>query len=219
MKLFNRIGKARGLILEVKVMFWDTFAGVYDLFENAYNGKVNREFTTRVASYINSGDQVLECACGTGMISSKVAPKCERLIATDFSQNMLKKASKKCRKYSNASFEFGNIMELNFEDESFDKVIAGNVIHLLDEPYKAIGELLRVCKVGGKVIIPTYVTGEGKAKGSKLIKLFKKIGGNFKVEFNSESYKEFFKKGGIEVSEFNMVEGRMGCYIAVIEKK
>ena len=200
-------------------MFWDTFAGVYDLFENAYNGKVNRKFTSEVAGYINKTDKVLECACGTGMISSKVAPNCESLIATDFSQNMLKQASKKCSKFNNVSFEFGNIMELRFEDESFDKVIAGNVIHLLDEPYKAIDELLRVCKKGGKVIIPTYVTGEGKAKGSKLIKLFKKIGGNFKVEFDSNSYKEFFKKGGIEVSEFNLVEGRMGCNIAIIEKK
>lgn len=200
-------------------MFWNKIAGVYDLFENIYNGKVNREFTSRVASYINNGDKVLECACGTGMISKKVAPKCSSFIGTDFSSNMLKQASKKCSRIPNTSFEFGNIMSLSFADESFDKVIAGNVIHLLDEPYKAIEELLRVCKPGGKVIIPTYVTGEGKAKGSKLIKLFKKAGGNFKVEFDSESYREFFAKGGYTDVTYELVEGRMGCNIAVIEKK
>ena len=29
-------------------------------------------------------------------------------------------------------------MELKCRDEAFDKVVAGNVIHLLDEPYKAL---------------------------------------------------------------------------------
>ncbi len=42
-------------------------------------------------------------------------------------------------------------------DESFDVVIAANVIHLLDDPYKALSELDRVCRPGGKLIIPTYV--------------------------------------------------------------
>ena len=200
-------------------MFWNAIAGVYDLFENIYNGKVNREFPLHVASLIEAGDEVLECACGTGTISSKVAPKCKSLIASDFSPKMLLEAKKKCAEFDNCVFEEGNIMKLRFEDCVFDKVIAGNVIHLLDEPFVALEELLRVCRVGGKVIIPTYVTAEGKANGSVLIKAFKKMGGNFKAEFNIESYKEFFKKGGYEDVEFDVVEGRMGCAIAVIEKK
>ena len=37
-------------------------------------------------------------------------------------------------------------MNLEYDDESFEKVVAGNVIHLLDEPRKAFEELFRVCK-------------------------------------------------------------------------
>lgn len=46
----------------------------------------------------------------------------------------------------------------------FGKNYNGRVIHLLDDPYKALSELDRVCKAGGKMIIPTYVNKD-KAKG------------------------------------------------------
>ena len=43
-------------------------------------------------------------------------------------------------------------MRLEFPDESFDAVVAANVIHLLDELRKALGKLDRVCRRGGRII-------------------------------------------------------------------
>lgn len=51
-------------------MFWDTIAGVYDLFENIYNGKVNKKLCREVAELISAEDEVFECACGTGMLTA-----------------------------------------------------------------------------------------------------------------------------------------------------
>lgn len=73
---------------------------------------------------------------------------------------MLKKAKKKCKKLNNVEFVWADITHLNYEDGSFDKVVAGNVIHLLDDPYSALKELERVCRVGGQLIIPTYINME-----------------------------------------------------------
>ena len=81
-------------------MFWDKIAGVYDLFGNVYNGKVNRKLCTLISESIYQSDVVLECACGTGMISEAIAPVCKSLTATDFSEGMLKRAKKKCRAFS-----------------------------------------------------------------------------------------------------------------------
>lgn len=64
-------------------MFWDRVSGFYDFFETIYNGKVYRGVGKKVAEEIESGDIVLECACGTGAISKYIAPKCRQLIATD----------------------------------------------------------------------------------------------------------------------------------------
>ncbi len=46
-------------------MFWDRISGLYDLFENIYNGKNYKALGVKVAGYIDKTDLVLECACGT----------------------------------------------------------------------------------------------------------------------------------------------------------
>lgn len=204
------------VIFMFKKSFWDSVAGVYDLFERAYNKKCYDSTGDRVAREINADDIVLECACGTGSITRPVAKKCRKLIAVDMSVNMMKQARKNCADCGNILFRKANIMALKAKDNTFDKVVAGNVIHLLDEPYKAVDELLRVCKKGGKVIIPTYIN-MGKDSSEFLIKLFDLAGAHFAKQFNYDSYKDFFIKGGYDVT-FDVVDGKMPCAVAVIRK-
>ena len=127
-------------------MFWDKVSPVYDLFEVIYNNRVYCNTGKAVADYIAASDIVLECACGTGAISQYIAPKCKMLIATDLSEGMLKHAAQKCAKFENTKFRYADLTHLKCSDCRFDKVVAGNVIHLLDEPELAVKELLRVCK-------------------------------------------------------------------------
>ncbi len=199
-------------------MFWDKVSPLYDLFENVYNRKVYNGTGEKVAELIESDDMVLECACGTGAISIYIAAKCKSLIATDFSDGMLKQASKKCRKYHNVTFRKADITKLDFADMSFDKVVAGNVIHLLLEPEKALHELERVVKSGGKIIIPTYIN-MSKGTGKAAVKFIKLLGANFKRQFDFDSYKQFFADKGYSSVEYNIVDGRMPCAIAVITKE
>lgn len=200
-------------------MFWDKAAGLYDLFENIYNGKVNKQLCVEVAELMEQSDKVLECACGTGMITKSIAHKCTEVIATDFSEGMIKQATKNCMAFSNVTIKQGNIMKLEYEDEIFDKVVAGNVIHLLDEPYVALAELERVCKTGGKIVIPTYVNNENAGKTKLFVKLIEKLGAGFKCQFNYGTYQEFFAKAGYGHAEYKLVQGKMPCAIAVITKR
>lgn len=196
-------------------MFWDKISGLYVFFEKAYNGKVYKELGKRVAEEIEQDDIVLECACGPGSISKHIANRCRKLIATDFSTGMLKQAAKNCKKYSNMEIKRADIMHLKCSDGKFDKVVAGNVIHLLDEPYAALKELERVCKTGGKIIIPTYVN----AYSRKTVKLYNYMGADFKREFDIDSYKEFFEKAGYKNIEYFIIKGKMPCAIAIITKQ
>lgn len=199
-------------------MFWDKVAGLYNLFENIVNGKVNRQLCIEVAELMEESDRVLECACGTGMITKYIAPRCKEVLATDFSTGMLKQAQKNCKELRNVKIKRANIMELKYKDESFDKVVAGNVIHLLEEPDKALEELLRVCKKGGKVIIPTYVNKENSGKSSVLVRVLQKLGAGFQCQFNYETYKDFFAKAGYANVEYKLVSGKMPCAIAILTK-
>jgi len=199
-------------------MFWDKAAAFYDIFENYYNGEVNRNLVREVSDIIEKNDRVLECACGTGMISKGIAGRCKELIITDYSEGMLNQARKNCSEFHNVKVEKADIMKINYDDSVFDKVVAGNVIHLLDDPYGALAELVRVCKKGGKVIIPTYINNENAGKPGLFIGLLERFGADFKKQFDFDTYKQFFAESRVGNVEYRLVSGKMPCAIAVIEK-
>lgn len=124
---------------------------------------------------------------------------------------------KKLRSIGNTTISYADITKLDYPNESFDKVVAGNVIHLLDDPYAALEELLRVCKKKGKVIIPTYINMTNGKQGP-IVKLLERFGAGFKRQFDFTSYKKFFEEAGYKDVSYCIVEGRMPCAIAVIKK-
>ena len=128
-------------------------------------------------------------------------------------------ASKKHRAYSNVEFREGNILEIEYPNETFDIVVAANVIHLLDEPYKALKELDRVCRKGGKIIIPTYTNKNEKGKISGFASTVGKAGADFKRQFTYDTYMEFIKKAGYENVEYSLFEGKIPCAVAMIMKQ
>ena len=199
-------------------MFWDRISPLYDLFENVYNHRVYAGTGRKVAEFIDSTDFVLECACGTGAITVCIAEKCRKLVATDFATGMLRQAARKCRKYGNVKFKRADITNIKCRSDRFDKVVAGNVIHLLPDPGKALAELERVAKPDGKIIIPTYIN-MSKSSAGLAVKFVELLGADFKKQFDLDSYKAFFEEMGYQDVEYHVVDGRMPCAIAVITKE
>ena len=199
-------------------MFWDNVAWVYDIFANGINRKANRALCKAVAQLIDPEDEALECACGTGLLSGVIANRCKSLVATDFSVNMLKRAARKYRSLPNITFEPCDILQLPYPDARFTVVIAANVIHLLDSPEKALQELSRVCRPGGRIILPTYMnrTQSGKLGGTS--RAIKTAGADFKREFTPETYRAFLTNAGFPDAQFTHCEGKIPCEIAVLQK-
>ena len=86
-------------------MFWDSVAGVYDLFVNVVNRRTHMALRKIVANLIQPSDNVLECACGTGLLTGVIAQKCARLTATDFAPKMLARAKKNCAAFDNITIK------------------------------------------------------------------------------------------------------------------
>ena len=196
-------------------MFWDRVAPLYDFFENTFNRGVYDGTGVAVAQLVGPADEVLECACGTGTISTFLAPMCKRLVATDFSEGMLKQARKKLAKYRNATVERADITCLHYEDASFDIVIAGNVIHLLPDPGAVMRELERVVRPGGTIVVPTYVKRRPSKQGI-IPKILARLGVDFKEQFDVDSYRAFFEKMGYRNVTYTVIDGRIPCVIASI---
>ena len=105
---------------------------------------------------------------------------------------------------------------MRFADDSFDKVVAGNVIHLLPNPQTALKELERVCKPGGKLIIPTYINNSADSSRAA-VRFLEAIGAKFNRQFDRKTYRDFFAEMGYSDVKYYIVNGRMPCDIAIID--
>lgn len=199
-------------------MFWDRVAGVYDVFTYVINRRSNLAMRDKVAALVGPDDVVLECACGTGLLTGAMAERCKHLTATDFSEKMLRQTEKKSRNCGNVSFQQANILALDFPDESFDVVVAANVIHLLDDPLAALHEMERVCRRGGRMIIPTYMNQNKKGEITGFVKAMSEVSDVFRHQFTMATYQEFFEVAGYQGAEYTLIEGRIPCAVAVIIK-
>ena len=89
---------------------------------------------------------------------------------------------------------------------------------MLDEPYKALAELDRVCRKGGKIILPTYMNKDKKGKTSPFANAVGKAGADFKRQFTFDTYKQFIKEAGYTNVDYSWIDGKIPCAVAVIKK-
>ena len=105
--------------------------------------------------HVKPGLSVLDAGCGPGTITQGLAEIAApgKVIGCDLEPGMVARASELAegKGLDNLSFQQGNILDLPFEDNTFDVVMSCAVTEHLSEPVKAMSELGRVVKKGGVV--------------------------------------------------------------------
>jgi phosphatidylethanolamine/phosphatidyl-N-methylethanolamine N-methyltransferase len=131
------------------------WAPVYDL---AF-GRITNGGRRLAAAHVNRmGGSVLEVGVGTGLAFQLYAPKVQ-VTGIDVSAEMLAKAQEKVDAHGLRNVQGLHQMDaraMSFADESFDHVAAMHIMSVVPEPEKVLSEIVRVCRVGGNVMIANH---------------------------------------------------------------
>jgi len=102
-----------------------------------------------------AGERVLDVACGTGLVSFRLAAAVGvrgAVVGTDISGEMIEAARRQAaeRGLDNASFERSDAEALPFADASFDAAVCGLGLMYVPDPVKALCEMRRLLRPGGR---------------------------------------------------------------------
>jgi demethylmenaquinone methyltransferase / 2-methoxy-6-polyprenyl-1,4-benzoquinol methylase len=139
---------------EVAAMF-DAVAGRYDLMNDILSlGQVRlwRRAVTRILN-ARPGETILDLAAGTGTSTQAFSKTGASAVATDFSLGMLQAGHKH---YKNGTFAAGDALRLPYKDESFDAVTISFGLRNVADTKKALEEMRRVTKPGGRLVIAEF---------------------------------------------------------------
>lgn len=98
---------------------------------------------------------LLEIGCGDGRVSAYLAErlKPKNLTAVDDEAKKIAQAEHRVGQNPHVIFQVDNVLSLHFSDSSFDAVFSMNALHPVAEWQKAIKEIRRVLKPGGKLLL------------------------------------------------------------------
>ena len=159
----------------------------------------------RMKKVLTRNMTVLELACGTGLLSVRLAGSVKMLEATDFSEEMIRQAKTKMHS-SRLHFSVQDATRLPYALETFDAVVISNALHIMPDPEKALSEIRRVLKPDGILIAPTF-TAADRLLGRFKIRMMELSG--FKVfhKWTPEEYIKFLENHGFTVTDSEIYGG------------
>jgi ubiquinone biosynthesis O-methyltransferase len=100
---------------------------------------------------------ILDAGCGNARDLIQLAPHGCKCVGIDFSPNMIEEAKKELatRNIQRVEVEVGDLTNLRFSDQTFDKVFASEVLEHVPDYRKAVSEMARVLKPGGTLVVTT----------------------------------------------------------------
>lgn len=131
--------------------YFDRVAGDWDEMRKRFFGEGVRQAAVAAAK-IGGGMLVADVGTGSGFLAEAALAAGAKVIGIDSSEKML--AQTRAR-FGNKDFEArrGDVDDLPLPDNEVDAVVANMVLHHAPDPPRAIAEMARVLKPGGRLVI------------------------------------------------------------------
>lgn len=157
------------------------------------------------------GERILEVGVGTGL-SLPLYPEYVTVTGIDISQDMLAQANARKERgglHNVARLALMDAEDMEFADDSFDKVVAMYVASVVPYPERLVAEMRRVCKPDGQIIFVNHFHSRNPLLGgieSLLAPLSKPLG--FRPDFSLE---RFLRETGLDATNIHPVNAFNFC--------
>lgn len=148
---------------------YTSYAGFYDrIFGKVFHE--GRESVIRNLD-VQPDEHILEVGVGTGLALPMYPRHC-RIVGIDFSEGMLAKAREKAEAHrlNHVQLHRMDAGAMEFQDDSFDTVVAAYVVTAVPDYRKVVNEMIRVCRPGGRIIMLNHFSN-----GNKVIAAVEKV--------------------------------------------
>ncbi len=162
-----------------------------DMYEERYSAEQKAKYKAALENVELAGKRVLDVGCGTGLFFS-YAPTAGMVVGVDISRKLLLKANEEAKKAGNVYVLQADADHLPFIEGFFEAVFAFTVLQNIPKPSETLGELKRVGKPEGCVV----VTGLKKA-------------------FPLNTFLDMLEDSSLKLTSFVDRED-LNCYIAVL---
>jgi ubiquinone/menaquinone biosynthesis C-methylase UbiE len=133
---------------------------------------------TRLVEACSAGpsDDVLDVACGPGLVVGAFAKVVKTAMGVDLTEAMIRKGREHVatKGLDNASFSLGNVYTLPFDSSSFSIVSSRYAFHHFTAPMAALLEMVRVCRPLGRVAVMDMVASDDPRK-AELFNLMERL--------------------------------------------
>ena len=186
--------------------FWGRYARFYDWEVLRFSKAAYQRMYGLMSEVLTPDMDVLELACGTGLISHNIAGFVHSLQATDYSEGMIAAARKKAAP-ANLSFSIKDATAVSFPDSCFDAVVISNALHVMPRPELALAEVKRLLVPDGLLIAPSFTHGHISESAWKLNNaILRLIGFQAYNKWTVEDYLSFIRSQGFEVGRWLVLD-------------
>lgn len=135
-------------------------ADTFDAWAAKADDAVAARFRTALGA-AGAGD-VLDVACGPGVVTAAIAAGAANVVGLDATPLMIEKARARCAEagLANVAFRCGDAENLPFGDGCFDGAVTRFAVHHFAAPQRALDEMFRVLRPGGVVVILDVVSSD-----------------------------------------------------------
>jgi 2-polyprenyl-3-methyl-5-hydroxy-6-metoxy-1,4-benzoquinol methylase len=203
------------------IKFWNKASKNFDAKVYKKYRKPFDELISLTNKYLRIDDNVLDYACGTGIITIELSGSVKRILAIDISDQMIEKAKGKAieRNIQNVDYQITNIFDSRLKLSSFSVILAFNILHFFKDQSSVLVRINQLLTHDGLLISETGCFKERMSLIVLLERMLSKLNLHpFVKVMTCNELENLIRKNHFEILETKVLFEKPVSYFVVAKK-